>query len=194
MYTLLQAVNFVLRRSNETPVSSLSADSSSAATLAQSYIEDELQNVLGEGMQFNTVRQLFPPDNDGYIQFGDNVLAVTGYYSNKNDEYTIRDGRLFDTVDQTDVFTSSQYLQVIYRYDFADIPRWVQYRIMTRVALSFLSQFSPDPDQIRDLERVTRMAEIRCAEREFASRKIDMVAKSPLGRVTKSGVFRRIGD
>lgn len=192
-YTEVEAINFVLVRGNEPPITSLTTDSSSASTLAKSFLDQERLTVLSEGLQFNTRRTTFYPDINGHIGIGDNILSVDGYGANLYDSYTIVDDRLYDTADQTDVFTDGVELEVIYRYDFSDIPRWVQYRIMTRVAFTFMSQFAPDPNQLADMADLMKMALVRCNEKELISRDVNMVTKSPLGRVSRSGLYRRIG-
>lgn len=193
-YSLLDAVNFVLERSNETPVSSLTTDSSSASTLAKQFIEHERLFVLSEGLQFNTRNRDHAPDTGGFIQFGANVLSVDGYGDNSTNHYTLVENKLFDTDAQSDIFTEAIELEVVFDYSFEEIPRWVQYRIMTRVALSFMAQFSPDNNQLQDMADLARQALIRSNEKELLSKDVNMIAKSALGKVSTSGLYRRIGN
>lgn len=198
-YTELEAVNYVLVRANETPINNISTDSTAASTLAKDFLELERLAVLGEGLQFNTRTARFTPDVNGNIKFGKNVLAIDGYGpidslgDNSDNKYTLVNGNLFDMEEQSDVFTDTVNLRVFYDFEFEQIPRWVQFRIMTRVALSFMSQFSPDENQLRDMADIARTALIQCNAKELDSDNTDMVAKTPLGSVVRSRLYRRFG-
>jgi len=190
-YTMIDAVNHVLLAANEPPVTSLTNETTSAATLVKSLLDKERLHVLSEGLQFNTRRAMFAPDVNGHIAMGSNILSVDGYGDNEVYKYTVVDKKLYDTVNQTDVFTKEVNLEVIYEFPFKDMPIWVQYRIMTTVALNFHSQFSPDPAHMQTLTRIMSEALSRCNEKELLSHDIDMVVKTPLGQVAKGGLFRR---
>ena len=192
-YTLIEAVNHVLVAGNETPVTSLTLDSSSAATLVSNMLDTHRRYVLGEGLQFNTRRSSFPQDINGKIAVAGNTLSVDGWQNNARNQYTIVNGLLYDVVKQSDVFTKGVDLAVVYDFPFKDIPIWVQYRIMTAVAVRFHVQFSPDQLHLQSLLQIERDALSRCNEKELVSLDIDMVNKSSLGHVATSGIFRRLG-
>lgn len=190
-YSLLDAINHVLVAGNETPVTSLTNDSSSAATIVASLLDKERRHALSEGLQFNTRRRAFSPTVTGKIPMGSNVLSVDGWDDNIDNRYTIVDGNLYDVDTQTDIFTKDVKLEVIYEYDFVDMPVWVQYRIMTAVAVHFHVQFSPDQLHLQSLLQIARDALNRCNEKELISHDVDMVRKSPLGAVVTSGLYQR---
>lgn len=197
-YSLIQAVNYVLVRANETSISSLSQDSSSASTLAQQFLENERLAVLGEGLQFNTRIKRLSPNSNGEILFGNNILAVDGDIpANKDNNYTdggmytISDGKLFDIENQTTKFDKDVHLRVLYDFSFEQIPRHVQYKIMTRTALSFMSQFSADETQIRDMAELARRADSQAQAKELDSTELNLMEKSPIGAVQHSGYMQR---
>lgn len=190
-YTIIDAVNHVLLAANEPPVTSLTNETTAAATLAKMRLDRERVHVLSEGLQFNTRRASFSPTVQGHIPMGDNVLGVDGIKKNRTNKYTIVNKRLFDVDAGSDVFTGPVDLEVIYEYPFEQMPVWVQYRIMTAVALQFHAQFSADAAHMEVLQRTAFEALSRCNEKELTSHDIDMVSKSPMGQVARSGITWR---
>ena len=190
-YTLIEAVNHVLIKGNETPITSLTNDSSSASTIARDFLEKERRFVLSEGLRFNTRTRTFSPDINSHITFGSNVIAIDGHGVNKSNKYTLVNGRVFDIEDQTDEFTSSIELKVLYDYDFDQMPVWVQWRIMTEAAYKFLVQFAPDSNQINEAMNTKRQALNRCNEKELQTLDIDIRRKSAMGAAIYRAPFLR---
>ena len=196
-YKLIEAINFVLIRSNETPINSLSDDSSSASTLAKNFLENERLAVLGEGLQFNTRISQFNPNTNGNILFGDNILSIDGSRKannrsgNEDNKFAIVNSKLWDVEKQSDVFDDSVTLEVYYDIPFNEMPTHIQYRIMTRTAVSFLSQFSADESQLRDLVSMAQRARVEADQKELNSDNTSMLTKSALGKLRHSRFFNR---
>lgn len=124
MSKTLSAVNQILTSIGEAPVASLDSDNPEIATalLTLDQVNTEVQ---AEGWDFNTEYNLrFTPDNDGFIIVSDNILSLT---DNKHSnrwlyQVVLRDGKLYDKRAHTFVWAEPIYCDVVWKFDFEDLP------------------------------------------------------------------------
>ena len=118
--TKLAAVNAMLEDVGDRPVNSLAGSSRRDVTRAISTLDDFSRMVQSRGWWFNTERRRITVDGSGYYNIPDDIVHVeveaggptTGQYD-ATPLLVIREGRLYDTANATDVFTGEPYIDVI---------------------------------------------------------------------------------
>ena len=105
------------------------------------------KDVQNEGWVFNLEEKVTktPDAETGYITIPANVLRYDLHdnLSKKTMNLTRRNGRLYDLVNHTDVFTATLYLDLVTLYAFEDLPnpfqRYITYRAAVRAATQLVS-------------------------------------------------------
>ena len=140
----LRAVNMALENISESPVNTLVGASGDAyVSTAQSILEEIARTVCEEVWNFNKDNDYsIVPDGSGYIVLSDNMIAVDGTY--KTDDYATRQGKLYNKTDQTFVFTDTVHVDVIWEFDFEDIPQHVRTYIAIKAARTFARRMLGD--------------------------------------------------
>ena len=134
--TELEAVNAILGDIGERPVNSLVGVSSRLdVTRAQSSLNQVSRAVQQRGWWFNRERIELTVDGSGYYNIPANCVRVevesggptTGQYS-KTPYLVVRGSKLYDTANQTDVFTGADtVVLIIHRLlDYEDLPSIVR--------------------------------------------------------------------
>ena len=158
--TELSAVNSILGAIGQAPVSSLDYD---AATDTGAFENPEIAfvynllkecnvDVQNEGWSFNREDHIKKtPDSNGYISVPNNVLrmdVMDGHMGSTglNDRFkdvVKRNGRLYDKVNHTDVFTDDIYVNVVWLFEFEDLPsvfkRYIAYKAAGRAAAQLVA-------------------------------------------------------
>ena len=151
--TELSAVNSILGAIGQSPVSSLDYD---AATDTGAFENPEIGFVYqllkesnidtqNEGWHFNREDHIKKtPDANGYISYDTNVLRMDiADGNNRFLDVVKRNGRLYDKVYHTDVWTSDVYVNIVWLFEFEDLPsvfkRYITYRAGTRAATQLVS-------------------------------------------------------
>ena len=127
------------------------------------------KDVQSEGWIFNVERHVTKsPDTDGYISIPANIIRYDLHdnYTNKTRDLVRRNGRLYDTVDHTDVFTGDLSLDITYLWPFEDLPmafkRYITYRASVRAA----TQLVANPQLVQLLQMQEMFARANCMEYE----------------------------
>lgn len=188
-WTDLEAINHVLEAAGEAPVNSISTDSSSSVAVVNRKLKAERLKILNRGHTFNTTYPYFTPDINGNILIGDEILSVDGWQENATTAYTVKNGKLYDVTNETDVFTDQVHLKIIEDVDFEDIRTQLQYQIMASVAKSYQRQFQQDPVMDNELIEDHHEAEVVAMEEELRGSNTNPKDNTPLGRVINSKVF-----
>ena len=122
--TKLQAVNRMLIRAGEYPVSTLSA-AVNDVSLAVNILDDVTVQAQSASDSYLTLKSEYTPDNNGHIVIPDNTIAVRGTKANSFESLSTR-GRnptlLYDMVDNTTEFDDSKWLEITLTMDFEDMP------------------------------------------------------------------------
>lgn len=143
--TKLDAVNSLLTAVGEYPVSNL-ADDIAEAQIAIQVIDEVSRELQSRGWSWNTRRKAtLTPDTNNNIVVPTNVTRVDAVdYNGWNDRtqrFTIRSSKLFNMIDFTATFETEVYADLVYLWDFDDLPeearRFItldaQHRYMNRV-------------------------------------------------------------
>ena len=158
--TELSAVNSILGAIGQAPVSSLDYDSATDSGAFEnpeiSFIYNLLKesniDIQNEGWSFNREDHIVKtPDTDGYISIPSNVLRMditdgqigsTGL-NNKFRDVVKRNGRLYDKVNHTDVFTGDITVNVVWLWEYEDLPsvfkRYITYKASGRAATQLVA-------------------------------------------------------
>ena len=143
--TELSAVNSILGSIGQSPVTEIDTANPEIAFI-QNILNEVTKDVLNEGWHFNTEDHVkVQPNSAGKIPVPQNYLRYD--YSegqfDKHVDLVRRDGFLYDLVDHTDVFDHDMELDIVYLYNFTDIPsvfqRYIISRASTRAATQLVS-------------------------------------------------------
>ena len=106
----LDAVNLTLEALGESRVIDVNTSNPSAG-LARSALERNRRGLLSTGYWFNAVEREITPTADGFIKVPWNQLAV--YDACSDSKYGVRNGNLYDLVEQNEYFDSSVKIKVV---------------------------------------------------------------------------------
>ena len=177
--TELSAVNSILGSIGQSPVTTLGpADSGTGDTI--NYTNPEVafiyniltevnKDVQNEGWHFNTENHVkTSPDANGNITLPANTLRydLSDDSHNKTVDLVIRDGKLYDLVDHTDVFTGDLYLDVVTLYQFTDLPNPFQRYITYRASVRAATQLVSNPQLVNLLRQQEAQSRATCMEYE----------------------------
>ena len=138
--TELSAVNTILGSIGQSPITVLDFDNPE-----HSYVFNLLKevniDVQNEGWHFNTESHYkLSPDVNGHFVLPANVLQydVTDGQDIKTTDVVVRNGRLYDKVKHTDVFSDDLIVDITWLFEFNDLPsvfqRYITYRAASRAA------------------------------------------------------------
>ena len=125
--TKLDAVNSLLTAVGEYPVSNL-VDDVAEATIAIQVLDEVSREIQSRGWSWNTRRKAkLVPDTNNNVAIPANVTrvdAVSTYgYADRNKRYTIRDNKLYNMIDMTNIFEEDEVcVDLVYLWDFDDLP------------------------------------------------------------------------
>ena len=127
---LLEAINIALRAIGESEIVSESTSNPSAGII-KSALTQHRRSLLATGWWFNTKEETVTPNTDKRITPPYNALAI---YSDNGMKYALRDGWLYDLINQTTEFTEKTYLKSYLDVAFEDLPEYAAQVIASRVA------------------------------------------------------------
>lgn len=147
----LDAVNEMLMSVGQTPVTQLEATNPDVA-LAFETLTQVSREVQAEGWTFNRENHLstFVPDSTTKkIQIPDNVLQIdlSDNHDNRSKDAVRRDGYLYDRENHTFEWDATPEVNVVYFYDWGDLPKPIRDYVVARAAAIFSSRVVGDPTQ-----------------------------------------------
>ena len=132
----LSAVNIILSNIGQAPVTVLDSGNP-LVEMAELTLDEITKAVLAEGWEYNTERAYpFTPDTAGHISIPQNVLAIDARPGN-GQQVVIREGKLYDRVSHSYVFTGLQMLDVMWMFEFDELPEAYKNYITIRAANVF---------------------------------------------------------
>ena len=138
--TELSAVNSILGSIGQSPVTTLNYENPEVSYI-YNILTEVNKDVQNEGWHFNTEYHIeTEPDANGYLTVPANALRydIHDGLKDRTKDVVMRNGRLYDLVDHTDVFTGTLYLDLVTLYKFEDLPnvfqRYITYRAAVRAA------------------------------------------------------------
>ena len=165
--TELSAVNSILGAIGQSPISSLTFENPEVAFIFN-LLRDSNVDVQSEGWHFNTENHVeFTPVNDE-ITIANNILKldVSDDWSSREYDVINKNGKLYDKLDHTQTWTEAIDLDVVYLYEFENIPvvfrRYITYRASRMAA----TQLVANPDLVKILAQQEALARAACMEYE----------------------------
>ena len=166
--TELSAVNSILGSIGQSPVNNLDFDNPEIGFI-HNLLREVNVDVQNEGWSFNSEEHVtFSPDSDGYITMPANVIRfdVHDGLNNRTTNVVVRNGRLYDKYNHTDVFTSDLLVDVVSLYEFNDLPSIFQRYITHRAAGRAAAQLVGNPQLVELLAVQEAQARAGCMEYE----------------------------
>ena len=178
--TELSAVNSILGAIGQSPVTSLgptetgTGDTINFANPEIAFIYNILtevnKDVQNEGWIFNTEYNVekTPENTTKYITIPANVLRydIHGDHEDRSRNLVRRNGRLYDLVKHTDVFTADISLDITYLWEYEDIPAPFKRYITARAASRAATQLVSNPQLVQLLQQQEGQARSVCMEYE----------------------------
>ena len=134
--TELDAVNQILSTVGQAPVTTLDLQNPEVAIVLNTLREVNRQ-VQVEGWTFNVERELElkPDTTTNKIDYPSNMLQIDA--NTKKHRYidvVKRNNKVYDRLNHTDTFTDSLYADVVWYFDYTDVPAAIQAYIAARAA------------------------------------------------------------
>ena len=152
----LPAINQILSSCGQAPVTTLDTTNPDVAIVYDTLLQVN-REVQAEGWTFNKENHVeFPPDDDDYINIPNNVIQLKLSENAANMEYDAirRNGRLYDRIHHTDKWTEDIIeCDVIYEFDWVDLPQPVQDFIVARAATLVSQRIVGDNTQYQMLQQ-----------------------------------------
>jgi len=135
--TELDAVNQILSSVGQAPVTTLDLQNPEVSIVLNTLREVNRQ-VQSEGWVFNTERDhpLEPDSETNQILYPYNILQIDASREKHRQDYDVvrRNGKLYDRLNHTYTFTKTIYADVVWLFDFTDVPPAIQAYIVARAA------------------------------------------------------------
>nr|AKH48839.1 hypothetical protein S18_1049_0001 [uncultured marine virus] len=146
--TKLDAVNIILSNIGQAPVVKLDSGNPMVET-AELVLEEISRTVQAEGWVFNTEFDYpFVPNTSNEIDIADNILSadlpvLSRYFSQ------IRGGKLYNRTEHTYEWTTEQKLDVVWLFDFDDLPEAFKNYVTIRAANVFAGRSVGSQEAVR---------------------------------------------
>jgi hypothetical protein len=135
--TELDAVNQILSSVGQAPVTTLDLQNPEVSIVLNTLREVSKQ-VQAEGWIFNTERgyEMVPDSSTEEITYPSNILQIDVNRKSHLNKYDVvrRNGKLYDRLNHTFKFTETIKTDVVWLFDFTDIPPAIQAYITARAA------------------------------------------------------------
>jgi hypothetical protein len=166
--TELAAVNQILGAVGQAPVTTLDQTNPDVA-IAYDTLQEVNREVQAEGWVFNTENEYpFTPDTNGQILIPDNVLLLdlSDLYENRGIDVVRRDGKLYNKTDHTYTWTDQVKCDVVWLFDFNDLPTPFRDLVTTRAAVQASTKMIGDSTVFQMLQQKEAMARANAMEYE----------------------------
>ena len=173
--TELSAVNSILGSIGQSPVTNITGNSLQNPEIAfvVNLLAEVNKDVQTIGWTFNSEYKVKKtPDAQGNYVVPTNAI-VYDFHDGQADRGTNvvkRDGKLFDTINQTDVFTGEYYFDIVTLYPFTDVPPAIQRYIIARASMRAATQLVSNGDLVKLLQVEEQQARANAMEYETEQR------------------------
>jgi hypothetical protein len=151
----LPAVNQILQSCGQAPVTTLDQTNPDVAIAYQTLLEVS-REVQAEGWTFNKeLHYDMAPDNNNQIVIPNNMLQVDASHNAANMELDVirRNGKLYDKVKHSYTFTEKVECDIVWEFDWIDIPTPIADFITARAASMTSSRIIGDTNQYQILQQ-----------------------------------------
>ena len=155
--TELSAVNSILGSIGQSPITALNLQAlqNPEVGFIKNLLDETNKNVQNEGWHFNKEDHVLrSPDANGNFLIPSNYLRFDvhdGLYD-RNRDVVRKDGKLYDNVHHTDVFSGDLYFDITYLRDFTDVPSAIQRYIVARASVRAATQLVSNADLVQLLQ------------------------------------------
>ena len=155
--TELSAVNSILGSIGQSPITNLSLTNLNNPEISfiKNILDETNKNVQNEGWHFNKEDNVKrkPNDNGNFLIPSDYLRfdVHDGLYDRTRDVVR-KDGKLYDNVLHTDVFTGELYFDITYLRAFTDVPPAIQRYIIARASVRAATQLVSNADLVKLLQ------------------------------------------
>ena len=155
--TELSAVNSILGSIGQSPITSLQGNAlqNPEISFIHNLLQEVNKDVQSTGWHFNTFNRVkqSPDANGNYIVPVDAILYdISDGQIDRGTDVTKKNGKLYDLVHQTDVFTQDFNFDIISLLPFTDVPSSVQRYIITRAAVRAATQLVSNTELVKLLK------------------------------------------
>ena len=155
--TMLTAINSILQSCGQAPVTTLDQTNPDVAIATQT-LNEVSREVQAEGWSFNKELGVdMSVDNNNEIPIASNILWIDATDNGANVNYNLirRNGKLYDKVTHTDKFPDTDMIvcDVIFQFEWEDLPIPMQDFITARAATIVSSRIVGDPNQYQMLQQ-----------------------------------------
>jgi hypothetical protein len=166
--TELDAINYILGAVGQAPVTTLDQLNPDVA-IAYDALQQNNRKIQEEGWTFNWEYEYpFTPDNSGIIAIPSNVLQLdlSNLYENRGIDAVKRDGKLYNKTDHTFIWSGQVKCDVMWLFDYEDVPPIIQNLIQARAALESSQQMVGDSTLFQMLNERVSQAKAAAVEYE----------------------------
>ena len=155
--TELSAVNSILGSIGQSPITSLNLTNlgNPEIALVHNLLMEVTKDVQNEGWHFNKEDHVLrSPDANGNYLIPSDYLRFDvhdGLYDRTRDVVR-KNGKLYDNVEHTDVFSGDLYFDITYLRAFTDVPPTIQRYIIARASVRAATQLVSNPDLVKLLQ------------------------------------------
>ena len=159
--TELSAVNSILGSIGQSPITSLTESggidplNNPEISFIKNLLDEVSKDVQTTGWHFNTQNKVkIEPDSNGNFIVPANAILfdISEGQIDRNRDVVRKNGKLFDLVQNTDVFTQGFYFDIISLYQFVDVPPAIQRYIISRAAVRAATQLVSNADLVKLLQ------------------------------------------
>ena len=161
--TELSAVNSILGAIGQAPITTLNTSTGGNSLTSQVSENPEIAFIFNllrdanidtqtEGWHFNTEYHVkFSPDSNGNIIIGSDILSMDAHdnYTRRTKDLVRRQGKLYDKLNHTYIFTGDIDLDIVRLYEFEDLPPVAKRYIVYRASRVAATQLVANPQLVR---------------------------------------------
>ena len=167
--TELSAVNSILGAIGKSPVTTLNYENPEIGFI-YNILTEVNKDVQNEGWIFNTEYNVekSPEATTKYITIPSNVLRYDLHEDNiyRTKNIVRRNGRLWDTINQTDEFDNNLHLDITWLWPFEDLPSAFKRYIISRASVRAATQLVSNPQLVQLLQQQEAQTRATCMEYE----------------------------
>ena len=169
--TELSAVNSILGSIGQSPVTNITGDAllNPEIQFVVNLLNEVNKDVQSTGWTFNSEYRVkkSPDDNKHYVVPANAILYdISDGQIDRETNVVRRDGKLYDTIHQTNEFTQDFYFDIITLYAFTDVPPAIQRYIIARASMRAATQLVSNGDLVKLLQVEEQQARANALEFE----------------------------
>ena len=169
--TELSAVNSILGSIGQSPVTSITGNAlqNPEISFVVNLLGEVNKDVQSTGWTFNSEYRVekSPDSNGNYVVPTNSILFdISDGQIDRGTNVVKRNGKLFDVIHQTDIFTQKFYFDIVSLLSFTDVPPAIQRYIIARASVRAATQLVSNTELVRLLKVEEEQAKANALEFE----------------------------